>query len=70
MRRVSIKSENLASVGYDDTTSTLEIEFRNGHLYRYFVVPKRVYDELRLSPSPGNFFTSRIKDRYTFQRLV
>jgi hypothetical protein len=47
----------------------LEIEFRNGRVYRYFAVPQPVFAELMLAPSMGAFFVERIKDVYGFLRV-
>ena len=41
MQRVSVESATIRSVGYDQKTSTLEIEFSNGNINQYFDVPKR-----------------------------
>ena len=46
----------------------LEIEFRNGHVYRYFAVPKSTYDALIAAESKGTFVNQRIRAAYPFQR--
>lgn len=43
MNRQTVNSSNLASVGYDEATSTLEIEFLNNSIYQYFDVPHHIY---------------------------
>ena len=43
MERQSVSSSNLASVGYDPNSETLEIEFKGGTIYRYFNVPSFVH---------------------------
>jgi hypothetical protein len=43
MNRQNVNSSNLASVGYDETSNTLEVEFNNGGIYQYFNVPESVY---------------------------
>ncbi|OOV12303.1 KTSC domain-containing protein, partial [Deinococcus sp. LM3] len=35
MHHVPVSSSNLASVGYDALTQTLEVAFQNGSLYSY-----------------------------------
>lgn len=42
MNRKSVTSSNIASIGYDETSETLEIEFKNGGVYQYFDVPQGV----------------------------
>jgi hypothetical protein len=69
MKRESLSSANLASVGYDEALQSLEIEFRNGHIYAYFDVPADVYQGLLDAGSPGSFFVSTIRDRYRYQLL-
>ena len=39
--RMRIKSNDLKSVGYDESMQILEIEFHHGGVYQYFGVPKR-----------------------------
>jgi hypothetical protein len=39
MNREAVTSSNIASIGYDEDSQTLEIEFLNGGLYQYFDVP-------------------------------
>ena len=46
MNRVPVKSSNVASVGYDEATTTLEVEYKNNAIYQYFLVPARTYEEL------------------------
>jgi hypothetical protein len=46
MYREPVKSKSVASIGYNDLSDTLEIEFRNGSVYRYFDVPEETYAEL------------------------
>ena len=69
MQRQQVDSENLSSLGYDTASQVLEIEFRNGHVYRYDGVPQDVVDELLQAPSKGQYFNSRIKGRYSYQRV-
>lgn len=69
VHRVRVSSESLASVGYDAATSTLEIEFHNGSIYRYSTVPESVFNALIHAPSKGRFFMERIKGAYVSRRL-
>lgn len=64
MRRQTVSSSNLCSVGYDPSTATLEIEFNSGGIYQYSGVPARVYDSLMNSGSLGRYFGSHIRDVY------
>ncbi len=69
MKRTPVSSTNLASVGYDGASRVLEIQFRNGRVYEYYDVPREVYEGVIGAPSPGEFFTSRIRGRFRFRQL-
>jgi len=61
MHRDPVQSSNLASVGYEPETSTLEIEFHNGGIYQYFQVPQEIYEGLMNAGSKGTFFHQFIR---------
>lgn len=69
MIRKFVSSSNLESVGYEEETQTLEIEFNKGGVYRYFEVPKKVYLELISASSHGAYFHRYIKDRYRWSKV-
>jgi len=69
MDRHAVSSSNLRSVGYDDATRTLEIEFRDGSLYRYSSVPESVYRSLMAAGSKGSYFHAHIRDRFAYRRI-
>ena len=69
MNRTSVSSSNIASIGYDPTSCTLEVEFHSGLIYQYFNVPESVFDALMGAASHGQYFNSRIKERYKFRRV-
>jgi hypothetical protein len=57
MKREPVKSSSIKSVGYENRSKILEIEFHRGpSLYRYFDVPWLVYSELMTSESKGKSF--------------
>jgi KTSC domain-containing protein len=70
MKRQPVSSSVMKSIGYDRTNRILEIEFHNDRLYRYFVVPHSVYQELLEASSPGRFFNERIRDRYPSEWVI
>lgn len=64
MKRTPVKSSQIASVGYDSETQTLEIEFANGgNVYRYSNVPPTLHAELMNDGSIGAFFHKHIRSR-------
>lgn len=69
MQRTAVSSSNVASVGYDPNSSTLEIEFNNGAVYQYFDVNENVYKELIIASSVGGYLAANIKGKYRFSRV-
>ena len=63
MRRQHVQSSSVESVGFDAATNELEIEFREGGVYRY-AVPRRIHAELMAADSIGAFFARRIRHTY------
>ena len=70
MEREPVQSSAFRSVGYDPTTQTLELEFRDGRLYQFFGVPEEVYREFREAPSLGGYFQRRIRMGYPFSKVA
>ncbi|HOW88190.1 MAG TPA: KTSC domain-containing protein [Candidatus Omnitrophota bacterium] len=64
-----VRSRDLALIGYDHASSTLEVVFRAGGVYRYREVPESVYHGLMTAPSHGAFFQKHIKAQYTFTKI-
>ncbi|MFB9747233.1 KTSC domain-containing protein [Leifsonia shinshuensis] len=64
MRREVFDSTAIASAGYDADTAVLEIEFGSGGVYRYLLVPPRVWRELREAESPGRYFAESVRGRF------
>jgi hypothetical protein len=65
MDRQAVSSSNLASIGYDPSTETLEIEFvKTGKVYEYYNVPQFMYDRLMEASSHGVFFNAEIRNVY------
>lgn len=69
MQREQVFSSNIASIGYDASSETLEIEFQDGYVYQYYNIPQGIYDALMAAPSKGRFLHSQIKDRFPFSRV-
>ena len=62
VQRVPVTSTNLQSVGYDEDSRTLTIEFRNGSIYEYENVPPEVHAELMNADSHGKYFHRHIRN--------
>jgi len=68
MRRHHVDSSAISSIGYDERSSVLEVEFSSGAIYDYFDVPEKVFRDLLKAPSKGRFVSRRVRDRYPFER--
>ncbi len=64
MDRTRVSSTNIRSIGYDERSQTLEVEFTSGGIYDYAVVPQNMYQRFMAASSKGRFFDSAIKDKY------
>lgn len=64
MNRQPVSSSNIASIGYDSQSQTLEIEFHSGSVYQYYSVPQSLYQGLMEASSHGSYFHQNIKGRY------
>lgn len=69
MKRIVVDSSSIAEVGYDPHREIMEVEFRNGGLYRYLEVPAEVYREFEEAESKGRFVNLRIKPEHPCVRL-
>lgn len=69
MEREPVSSSNVAAVGYDADSLTLEVEFNDGAVYQYFDVSAGVADGLIAAPSVGKYLHDNIKGRYRYARL-
>jgi len=69
MERTPVQSSCVATVGYDPVTSVLEIEFKNGKVYRYQQVPRAAYRLLMQAPSIGRYVNEQIVPRFTAEFL-
>lgn len=68
MDRIAVNSSNVAAVGYDAASSTLEVEFKSGSVYRYFGVPVRHFEALTAgSTSVGRYLNTEVKPHYRFE---
>ncbi len=68
MQRQPVSSSAISSVGYDERSAVLEVEFSSGDVYDYLQVPRKVYHDLLKAPSKGSFVSRRVRDRYEFAR--
>lgn len=69
MDRTPVSSSNVAEIGYDVATMTLEVLFHNGTTYQYFDVPEPVYQNLMGADSKGTFLNTQIKNNYRYSKI-
>lgn len=69
MIRIPVSSSNIASIGYDQKTQTLEVEFLKSGVYQYFDVPQAVYEEFISAESKGKYLANKIKGNYRYARV-
>lgn len=64
-----VPSSCLKAAGYDYETNTLYVQFTNGRTYKYYNVPKNVYDEMMTSLSRGSYLATRIAKAYNYSEV-
>ena len=69
MKRISVSSSNLASVGYDAVSQILEVEFNSGRIYQYFDMPQAEYGGLMVASLHGRYFDQNIRNSYRYTRI-
>jgi hypothetical protein len=67
--RTPVQSSLLSSIRYS-IDATLDLEFRNGAIYRYFAVPHTVFEGLIAAESKGTYFNRSVRSRFPYQRLA
>jgi hypothetical protein len=60
-------SSNIAAIGFDN--GTLTVEFKNGGRYEYMGVDKGVYEAMQTAESIGRYFLQNIKGSYACQKV-
>jgi KTSC domain len=70
LKRQPVQSRILRSVGYDDKTKILEIEFQTGLVYQYSGVPSKVFSDLMHSDEIGKYFSEKVRPRFHTKQVV
>jgi len=60
-RKPVTQGRNIATVGYDVASQTLEVEFSSGGIYSYASVPPDVHDKLIHAESQGGYFARFVR---------
>lgn len=69
MERQGVSSSNIRSIGYDNSTSTLEVEFINGRIYQYYNVSESVFSSLMSASSHGQYLAANIVNNFKYKEL-
>ena len=69
MEMINVNSSHVEAVGYDEESSTLQVEFKGGMTYQYFDVPENVFFELRDADSVGGYLAAAIKGAYGYSKV-
>ena len=69
MDRSPVKSSNVASVGYEPSTKTMEVEFKDGSIYHYHGVESTIHSDLVSSKSIGKFLHANVKGQYKHSKI-
>ena len=66
---IPVSSSNVESIGYDEATQTLRVNFLNGGIYEYMNVPGYEFEQLKIAPSIGSYLHRNIKGVYPYSRI-
>jgi len=61
-------SSMISAFGYDEAEGILEVAFQRTGVYRYFDVPRHVFEGLRDASSKGSYLRSYIIDVYDYEK--
>ena len=64
MNRTYVMSTDIKSIGYDEPTRTLEIEFLDSRIRQYENVPRIAHLSLMTAPAKGLHYLTEIKNVY------
>jgi hypothetical protein len=66
---IPVDSSWIESVTYA-ADATLTVRFRRGTVYRYFTVPRAIFEAFRTAPSKGAYFTQCIRNTFPHVQLI
>ena len=69
IKREQVESAGVAAIGYSKKFHILEIEFRDGLIYRYEEVPAGIYSELISAESKATYYNKNIRGKYHCLRV-
>jgi non-canonical purine NTP pyrophosphatase (RdgB/HAM1 family) len=69
MQRLPVDSTDLVSIGYDESSRTLEIEFKENRIYQYHEVTPDIYKGFMKADSYGQYFYAFVNGHYRYKRV-
>jgi len=69
MKRISVSSSSIKSIGYDYQSCILEIEFSRGAIYQYRNLSSLEICKFIFAESIGSYFAKYIKNNYEFEEI-
>jgi YD repeat-containing protein len=69
MDRKKVSSGSIRSVGYDERSRLLEVEFSDGRITQYSGVSAEVHRRLMSAPSMVSYFRDNIEESFTAKRV-
>lgn len=64
-----VKSSNVAAVGYDQSTLTLTVQFKDGATYSYHDFPPEAHSALMAAESVGKHLAKHVKGKYLHKKV-
>lgn len=65
MNRQPVESSNITAIGFEN--GSLEVEFHNGRVYRYFDVSPEIYYAIIAAPSAGKAFNALVRNQFEYE---
>ena len=69
MDDVELESSVIRSLAYDGEAETCDVRFTSGRVYRYWGIPRSVFEWWSRTPEKGAFFNRKVRDAYPYREL-
>jgi hypothetical protein len=69
MERKKVSSSSIRSVGFDERSRVLEVEFNDGRVNQYSGVSPEVHRRLMGAPSIVSYFRDNVEESFTAKRV-
>lgn len=70
MKRETIDSSNINSIGYNKESKTLEVQFKNEKVYQYKSISAETHEDLMGCHSKGRYLFDNIKGKYDCEQVL